>query len=177
MTQLYIVRHGETRENLARILQGHLPGELTELGRQQVHDAAVRLAGMGVKFDEIVCSDLKRTVDSAAIINEQLHLPVTPMRVLRERDWGECTTMPIAEARELYYRDGKWHFPPSAESEDDIYRRAGEALEQLREQYPGKTLIVVTHGQFARNLIASQFACPLAEVTLMINGEIRPLEI
>ncbi len=102
---------------------------------------------------------------------------MTPLPVLRERDWGECTGMPISEARELYWHDGKWHFPPSAESEDDIYRRAGEALRLLQEQFAGKTLVVVTHGQMARNLIAARFACPLDEVTLMINGEVRRLEI
>ena len=43
MTTLYIVRHGQTEENQQRILQGHLPGVLTEEGRRQVEQAAARL--------------------------------------------------------------------------------------------------------------------------------------
>lgn len=45
---LYIVRHGQTEENLERILQGHLPGTLTQEGKLQVRCAAERLAGEGV---------------------------------------------------------------------------------------------------------------------------------
>ena len=41
---LYIVRHGQTEENLERILQGHLPGRLTQEGRMQVKRTAERLA-------------------------------------------------------------------------------------------------------------------------------------
>ena len=35
MTTLYLVRHGETVDNAAQILQGHLQGELNERGIQQ----------------------------------------------------------------------------------------------------------------------------------------------
>ena len=34
--KIYIVRHGQTEENLQRILQGHMPGTLTEQGKEQV---------------------------------------------------------------------------------------------------------------------------------------------
>ena len=32
MVELFLVRHGETQENLDGILQGHLPGRLTATG-------------------------------------------------------------------------------------------------------------------------------------------------
>ncbi|MCQ2288536.1 MAG: histidine phosphatase family protein [Muribaculaceae bacterium] len=176
--KLYIVRHGETEENLLKILQGHMPGTLTAKGLEQARAAATRLADAGVAFTRIVSSDLKRTMDTAAIISENTGLPVEPMEILRERDWGESTGMPIAEARERFYCDGKWQFPPSAESEDDIYRRAGRALEQLRQLCgANETVIVVTHGQLARNLIAARFGCPVREVTQLINGEVRVLAL
>lgn len=73
------------------ILQGHLPGNLTEQGKEQVRKAAERLAEAGVEFKCIVSSDLKRAMDSAHIIAERLHLPITPMQELRERDWGIYT--------------------------------------------------------------------------------------
>lgn len=83
---LYIVRHGQTEENMQAILQGHLPGNLTEQGKEQVRKTAERLAEAGVEFKCIVSSDLKRAMDSAHIIAERLHLPITPMKELRERD-------------------------------------------------------------------------------------------
>lgn len=59
---LYIVRHGQTEENMQAILQGHLPGNLTEQGKEQVRKAAERLAETGVEFRSIVSSDLKRAM-------------------------------------------------------------------------------------------------------------------
>ena len=35
MITLYLARHGQTVENLSHIFQGHLPGTLTEEGKQQ----------------------------------------------------------------------------------------------------------------------------------------------
>lgn len=103
---IYIVRHGQTAENLQMILQGHLPGTLTDKGKEQVRNAAEHLAEKDVQFKCIVSSDLKRAMDSANIISERLKLPVIPMKILRERDWGKYTGMPVSEAADKYKKDG-----------------------------------------------------------------------
>lgn len=173
---IYIVRHGQTAENIRKILQGHLPGNLTEEGKAQVSAAAETLAKEGAAFKCIVSSDLKRAVDSADIIAGRLHLPVVPMKILRERDWGEYTGMSLSEAKEKYRKDGKWVFPgESAETEEGIYRRAVRALEELRQLYRDDTVILVTHGQFARNLIAARTGCSYRDVAPFMNAEIRKI--
>ncbi len=175
---IYIVRHGQTEENKQRILQGHMPGTLTEQGKDQVRQAAEHLASQGVQFKCIVSSDLKRAMDSAGIIAERLHLPVIPMKLLRERDWGNYTGLPLSEAKDKYKIDGKWVFPDgSAETEEDIYRRAGHALQELSSLYADDAIIVVTHGQFARNLIAFHYKCSYHEVASFVNAEVRVLKI
>ena len=175
---IYIVRHGETEENLQRILQGHMPGTLTEQGKEQVQRAAEQLSKEGVKFTRIVSSDLKRAMDSAQIIADTLNLPIIPMEILRERDWGKFTGMPIAEAMDKYRVDGKWQFPEgTTESEEGIYERANKALVELQKQFADETIIVVTHGQFARNLIVAHFECNYHEVATFVNAEIRMLNV
>lgn len=174
MITLYIVRHGETKENLQRILQGHMPGNLTEKGKEQVRKAAELLSKNGTKFTRIVSSDLKRALDSAQIIADKLNLPIIPMEILRERDWGKFTGMPIADAMDKYRVDGKWVFPEgTTETEDGIYERASKALEELHKLFADETIIVVTHGQFARNLIAAHFKCNYHEIAPFMNAEIR----
>ena len=117
-------------------------------------------------------------MDSANIISERLHLPVTPMEILRERDWGKFTGMSIAEAADKYRIDGKWIFPEgTTETEEGIYERASKALVELQRRYADETIIVVTHGQFARNLIASHFNCNYHDVASFVNAEIRMLNI
>lgn len=178
MTQIYIVRHGETVENLTKILQGHLPGTLTGKGKEQVRHTAEQLAETGVKFSRIVSSDLQRALDSAQIIADRLHLSITPMEMLRERDWGKWTGMSIAEATERFRKNGKWEFPEgTTETEAGIYQRAALALQELPKRYPNETLIVLTHGQFARNLMAAHQKCNYHEVQPFTNAEIRVISL
>lgn len=178
MARLHIVRHGQTVENLQRILQGHLPGTLTPEGRKQMERSAQKLAESGVSFRCIVASDLKRAMDSARIIADKLHLPIVPMQMLRERDWGKWTGMTIAEATDRFRKDGKWRFPEgTTETEEGIYQRAAEALDALREEYAEGDVIVLTHGQFARNMVAAHFGCNYHEVNPFVNAEIRILNL
>ena len=175
---IYIVRLGQTEENLQRILQGHMPGTLTEKGKEQVLKAAELLFREGIKCTRLVSSDLKRAMDSAQIISDKLNLPIIPMEILRERDWGKFTGMSIAEATDKYRIDGKWVFPEgTTETEEGIYERANKALVELQKQFADETIIVVTHGQFARNLIAAHFECNYHEVATFVNAEIRMLNI
>ena len=175
---IYIVRLGQTEENLQRILQGHMPGTLTEKGKEQVLKAAELLFREGIKCTRLVSSDLKRAMDSAQIISDKLNLPIIPMEILRERDWGKFTGMSIAEATDKYRVDGKWVFPEgTTETEEGIYERANKALVELQKQFADETIIVVTHGQFARNLIAVHFECNYHEVATFVNAEIRMLNI
>ena len=175
---LYIVRHGQTEENNHRILQGHMPGTLTEEGKEQIRRSAELLAEKGIKFKCIVSSDLKRALDSAQIMAKRLHLPVIPMKILRERDWGEYTGMSQKEAANKYKINGKWNFPgESVETEEMIYCRAQQALMELYGIYEKDTIILVTHGQFARNLIAAQNNCSYHDIAPFVNAEIRTLVV
>ena len=65
----------------------------------------------------------------------------------------------------------------TTETEEGIFQRAGEALARLQELYADENIIVVTHGQFARNLIAAHFNCNYHEVAPFVNAEIRMLNI
>ena len=97
---------------------------------------------------------------------------------LRERDWGIYTGMAVAEAAEKYKIDGIWRFPDSsAETDKEILQRAGNALRHLAEKYATDTIIVVTHGQFARNMFAHHLKCDYHEIPSFTNAEIRLLTI
>ena len=71
MTTLYLVRHGETKDNVARIMQGQRQGELTPAGIAQMDELAVSLSE--IHFDAIISSDLQRAYDSAQILSRQLN--------------------------------------------------------------------------------------------------------
>lgn len=115
--KLIITRHGETEENRAGILQGHLPGTLTDKGITQAKKLAQRLKDE--KIDHIYSSDLARAADTAELIAE--YHPNTPLDMieeLRERDAGELEGTDIADID-----DDLTEFP-SAESTSELYERA-----------------------------------------------------
>src|SRR5262245_63847426 len=91
---LYLVRHGETRENAARIVQ--LPDvPLSRDGLAQAQQVARRLAGL--RITRVLSSDLERAVMTARVIAEVTGAALTLELLLRERDFGDVRGTPYAE--------------------------------------------------------------------------------
>ena len=86
--KLIITRHGETEENKAGIIMGHLHGTLSENGKEQAKKVALRLKEE--KIDAIYSSDLARSSDTAKEIAK--YHPKTPLifaKDLREKYLGK----------------------------------------------------------------------------------------
>ncbi len=67
-----LVRHGETNENVKKILQGSLDTHLNNHGQKQAEALGVRLKDF--HFDSVFCSDLQRcrsvcTIDVCLILD------------------------------------------------------------------------------------------------------------
>ena len=116
MIELYLARHGQTVENVARIFQGHLPGQLTEEGRCQAEALHEKIRPL--EFDVIVSSDLQRCIDTVQIAAGDRNLPWVKTELLREVDWGEWTGLPISSVDTS-------NLPPHAETKEMLYARGG----------------------------------------------------
>lgn len=170
-TQLYLVRHGETEENVAQILQGRMPGHLTEKGKQQARDLAETLKRDYEPFDIMLVSDLQRTLDTANIINEHLHIAqILPYPLLRERDWGDFTGIDIMYAR-------THEMPENAESVEQMFSRARQFLNTIYTQYPNKCVLAVGHGLFNRTILAAYQGCTIRDIPRIENAEVRHITI
>lgn len=167
-TQLYLIRHGETEENVAGILQGHLPGRLTARGRQQAITLAEDLSDSG--FDALVASDLARASETARLMGERWGMKAELTPLLRERDWGSLTGRPAKGV------DSR-HLPSDTESIDDMAARAAQFLHWAVSHYEGQRVAVVTHGLFARCIQAVASGLTIGEVPRMANTEVRRLDI
>ena len=117
MVSLYLVRHGETIENVEQILQGLMPGHLSKLGKQQAEELATKLTG--IPFSQMYVSDLNRTIETALILNKELQLPMQTTLLLRERDWGTATGMKVSEV-------DRQNLPPSAETVEHMAERGSK---------------------------------------------------
>lgn len=168
MTILYLVRHGETVDNANQIMQGQTQGELNEKGIAQAREVAEKL--LGEHFDAFVSSDLKRSVDTAAIIASPHHIEVVTTPLLRERDWGSFTGKYIPDLK-----DKVW--PDDIEPLDALKRRATEFLNYIRTTFPDQRVIAVGHGIINKAIQSVYFDKPMNEIQKMTNAEIRILEL
>ncbi len=66
MTKLYLVRHGETVDNAAQIMQGQTPGKLNAKGIEQAEEVAGKMVNEHI--DVFVSSDLYRSIQTCEII-------------------------------------------------------------------------------------------------------------
>jgi probable phosphoglycerate mutase len=76
MTRLLLVRHGETVDNVNKIMQGQTHGRLTLNGIEQAHELGRQLRGEHI--DVFLSSDLARAVETLEIIKQEKTLPLTP---------------------------------------------------------------------------------------------------
>ncbi|MCR4582038.1 MAG: histidine phosphatase family protein [Prevotella sp.] len=168
MTTLYLVRHGETKDNVAQIMQGQTQGELTDNGREQARELGWTMAA--TRLDAVLSSDLRRAVETATIIAEPHGLAVVQTPLLRERDWGDFTGRFIPSLR-----GEKW--PDNVESTENLLSRAGEFIDYVRETFPGKKVLAVGHGIFNKAVQAVYYGVQMSEITRMMNAEVRVLEL
>ena len=167
-TILYLARHGETVDNVNKIMQGQTQGQLNENGISQARQLAEELKGK--HFDAFVASDLKRSVDTCRIVAEPHHAEVRTTPLLRERDWGSFTGRFIPDLK-----DAKW--TDDIESQDDMLQRAAKFIDYIRRNYDGKTVAAVGHGIINKAIQAVFYGKEMRDIKKMDNAEIRRLSL
>ena len=166
MTTLYLVRHGETKDNVEKIMQGQQHGELTSVGKAQIEELAITLSD--IHFDAVVSSDLKRAYDSAQILAQQKNLKVHTTPLLRERDWGDFTGRYIPSLKGL-------PMPDNVEKMEDLLTRARCFIKWIETNFQGQTVLAVGHGIINKAIQAVYYDKMTREIPKMKNGEYRKL--
>ena len=143
--KLYICRHGETEDNIKGILQGHLPGKLTEKGISQAEKLSKRLKN--IKFSVIYSSPLARALDTARIIGKNQDTEITLADELKEIDLGPWTGLHFSECN----YDGP--LPKRMETRESLLVRAKIIVDRAYSRYPNQTVLFVSHSGILRALI------------------------
>jgi broad specificity phosphatase PhoE len=150
---LYLIRHGRTRGNHLRLLQGVTDIPLDALGVRQARCVAERLANEG-GVDALLCSPLSRTRATAAIIGDRIGLGPVVVPDLIEMDFGifegvsfeeMAATQPELAVRlfDLDDYDVTW---PNGESRRAFYARVSRTFAAILGDYPSHRVAVVGHG-------------------------------
>lgn len=154
MARIVLVRHGETQWNRQRRVQGWAPVALTDRG----HGQAARLADTLAEryaVDRLICSDLRRTLETTRPISRAVDCELTTDRRWRERNFGVLQGLDYGELflghpeftlTEVGYTAAEAR-PEGGESLVDQRERVLGAFAALREDLTAdETAVVVTHG-------------------------------
>lgn len=152
--KFYIIRHGQTNWNKKGKIQGKTDIELNEEGIKQAEEAKRILKDYPI--DMIVSSTLKRARKTAEIINEAKNVPIIFKEALEERGFGEFEGKTQQE-----FQDEIWNSEILAnynlnkqykgvETIQDLCDRVWNLIEDLKEEYYDKNILLVTHGGVTR---------------------------
>jgi broad specificity phosphatase PhoE len=171
VTQLFLVRHGETDWNRARRIQGRTDIPLNDTGRAQATTAGRRLATRS--WDGILASPLDRARETAVLIAAEIGLGDPELvPALVERDYGEAEGMDWLEVERRFPDGGP---VPGRESRRDVADRVVPALIELAMARPDAALVVVSHGGAIRSVLDR--VEPGHEYGPITNGSVHSFEL
>jgi broad specificity phosphatase PhoE len=157
MNSVFLVRHGETSLNVARILQ---PADtpLSVRGVAQAQSLAWRLKAMNV--NAIISSDLPRALHTAQLISAATTAPIETTSLLQERNFGNWRGLSYdgLGINPLTMSDA----PPGGESSADFERRVAQAFARIvaRQTEIGGNIAVVTHGLVIHVMLRAHLLVP-----------------
>ena len=142
---ILLTRHGQTEWNVLKKVQGKANIALNETGENQALITAQNL--IDEEIDLIISSPLKRALQTAEIINKTKNIPLIIDERISERDFGEFegkeTSSFNFEEFWSYKINKKYE---KAENIKDFFDRIYNFLDEIKETYKNKRILIVTHG-------------------------------
>lgn len=178
MTELWLVRHGQTDWNLEGRYQGHADIPLNATGMEQAYILAEKLDHQ--PFDAIFCSDLQRAKQTAQVLAEKTGLEVHVDARLREICQGEWEGKKLDEIKKSYNKSpGERSDPlearaPGGESAMEVATRVRASIEDIVRLYPEGKILIVSHGFALATLICQARHYPLEDAYDHVPGNATP---
>ena len=164
---IYLMRHGDSRQDEVKRFIGQTDTPLNETGRKQAAWWREELSSHF--FNGIYCSDLSRSVETAEIIAGNRQEAVRPLSELREINLGRWDGLPMHEVRCRYPEEfekrgaGLVNYrPESGESFLDLSARVLPAFEVITGAVECGRVLIVGHAGVNRIILCHLLGMPLA---------------
>ena len=164
-----LIRHTTTDWNISKRIQGQTDTELTKEGRKEARELADIIKPLGIS--QIVSSDLKRASQTAEIINDKLHLPLSFNKRLRECSFGRLEGLTREQAEEQYGSSVLKHWDDQhiaysfhafgGEDRDEVLSRHLEILQEYQNNDSANPILIVGHGRGLHTLLTELNYPPL----------------
>ena len=147
---IYLARHCLTDYNEKGIIIGHTDIPLNENGL--IQSVSLITAFTNIKLDKIYCSDLKRTMQTAYLINLNHSLEIILDKRLRGYNYGTFEKQSWSNLEESNLKNFNNCLSLfGGESNEDVYNRVKDFFET--NDLSGKDILIVTHGGTLRIII------------------------
>ncbi len=159
MKTIYFVRHGQTRFNQERRLQGWNDSPLSETGEEQARHMAKALSPLGIRYALI--SPLGRARQTASIIQSEIGIELEPVPELKEVSFGVFEGNTLDQLDEKFpglwqrRQADKWNYcPPQGEANKDAVPRAKEIVARIEQWIKPEPLLIIAHFAINRIILA-----------------------
>jgi ribonuclease H / adenosylcobalamin/alpha-ribazole phosphatase len=168
MLRLFLVRHGETADNLKMRYLGIRDEPLTENGMQQASRAAEALSQVPIEI--VLSSPLRRAADTAAKIKDSCQIELRLEKRLSEGSFGSWEGLTRPEVLELGARDrellARWESdpsfaPPGGESMENLQLRVISLVNELMDEFSNSSIALVSHVGPIKALLSAVLGTPL----------------
>ena len=159
MVRLYITRHGETKWNTEKRLQGWLNSPLTEKGILQgnlLHNAVKMY-----KISKIYSSPSERALKTAKAARGDLDIEIEIMDELKEMNMGNWEGKTLTEIKEKepenfenYWTKPHLFVKNSGEDFNDLLVRTKKAVDRILKDNHEGDILIVTHGVTLKSLLS-----------------------
>ncbi len=167
MTELIVIRHGETDWNRQHRFQGQIDVPLNAIGQTQAERLAERLAREPI--DVLLASDLQRARSTAETLARRRDQALQIEPLWREQAFGVLEGLDVPTIQhahrplwDRYVRhEADYALPGGGESTRSFYDRVMQALQAALAAHAGQRIAVVTHGGVLDMLWRAAHGLPL----------------
>ena len=179
MTNLIMIRHGQSVANEEDKFAGHSDFDLTDLGRTQA-ELAGEYVKKHFKVDAVYASDLKRAFNTAVPSARAFGLEVIPDENLREIYAGDWEAMPFAQVISDYPADFLlWKndlanaYCPGGETVAQLTERVCGEVCRICEKHDGETVLIATHATPVRAVQSAASGQSSSDIAFVANASIN----
>jgi len=180
MTELILIRHGQTDWNLERRYQGQADIPLNSTGIRQAFALAEKLHRTPLKA--VYTSDLQRAHQTARILADDHSLEPASDARLREihhGEWEGLVHQDILDRHADSFRRFQQHpagsAAPGGETAALVQQRMLEAVQDILTAWPAGPVAIVSHGLALATVLAHQQDVSLEQVFDLIPGNADPV--
>ena len=152
MTNIILIRHGQTDANRQYLIQGRIDNPLNSTGIDQARATAHYLKNHAIDFDCVYSSPLERAVTTAQTILDIINpdMDIITHDGLIERDFGDFEGHKIDDN---YFQLVNNDLIPNMENHPVLEKRVFETLTEIANANLSKKILIVTHSHVIKAML------------------------